>query len=64
MIDTLIEKYRVDERLIFVAGWSNGGMMGYRLACELSDKIAGAALFAPEFSYKKTTKDKCIGEKI
>ena len=32
--------YRIDERRIFATGMSNGGMMSYRLACELADLIA------------------------
>jgi polyhydroxybutyrate depolymerase len=43
LIDKLEEDYAVDPKQIFVTGISNGGMMSYRLACELSDKIAAAA---------------------
>ncbi len=62
MIDILIEKYKVDESRIFVTGWSNGGYMTYRLACELSDKIAGGASFVGLFGQKKSTE--CVGTKI
>ncbi len=62
MIDILIEKYKVDESRIFVTGWSNGGYMTYRLACELSEKIAGAAPFAGFFGQKKSAE--CVGAKI
>lgn len=45
LIKVLIEKYNVDPTKVFVTGWSVGGFMTYRLACELSDAIAGAAPF-------------------
>lgn len=38
--------YNVDPRRIFVLGHSNGGFMAYRLACELSQRIAGIASLA------------------
>jgi len=43
LIEKLEKDYRVDPLRIFVTGISNGGMMSYRLACELSDTIAAAA---------------------
>lgn len=46
-IDALISKLeselRIDSDRIFATGISNGGMMTYRLACELSNRIAGIA---------------------
>jgi polyhydroxybutyrate depolymerase len=36
----------IDQRRIYAAGISNGGMMTQRLACELSDKIAAIASLA------------------
>lgn len=43
LIDRLISEYAVDPARIFVTGMSNGGMMAYRVACELSDLVAAAA---------------------
>lgn len=43
LIDQLVTKYSIDRQRVYVAGMSNGGMMTYRLACDLSDKIAGFA---------------------
>lgn len=43
LIDKLSADYNIDSSKIFVTGMSNGGMMSYRLACELSDRIAGIA---------------------
>ena len=39
----LEQDYSIDSHRIFAAGISNGAMMSYRLACELSDKIAAIA---------------------
>jgi polyhydroxybutyrate depolymerase len=40
-----IEKdYRIDNRRIYAAGMSNGGMMVYRLACEASDIFAAVGI--------------------
>jgi polyhydroxybutyrate depolymerase len=47
LIDTLPTKYNVDTSRIYITGISNGGMMAYRLVCELADKIAAVAVVAP-----------------
>lgn len=39
-------KYAIDDDRIYVTGISNGGMMAYRLACEMSDEIAAIAPIA------------------
>ncbi len=38
-------EYNIDPDRIYVVGSSNGGMMSYRLARELNDRIAGIAAF-------------------
>jgi polyhydroxybutyrate depolymerase len=43
LIDELEKTRAIDPKRIYATGMSNGGMMTYRLACELSDKIAAAA---------------------
>jgi polyhydroxybutyrate depolymerase len=43
MIDTITSQVCVDPKRIFATGFSNGGMLSHRLACELSDKIAAIA---------------------
>lgn len=40
LIDHLTTQLRIDRQRIFVSGFSNGGAMTLRLACELSDQIA------------------------
>jgi len=43
MIDTLDLAYNIDLQRVYSTGMSMGGFMSYRLACELSDRIAAIA---------------------
>ena len=43
MIDKLKSDFNIDEKRVYATGMSNGAQMVYRLACELSDKIAAIA---------------------
>ncbi len=53
LLDDLGTRMAIDERRVFASGHSNGAMMSYRLAAELSDRIAaiapnaGARIFDP-----------------
>jgi len=46
LIDILSTNYSIDPDRIYVAGWSNGGFMAYKLACQLSHRIAAIASVA------------------
>ncbi len=57
LIDKLVAEEGVDPRRVYVAGTSNGGVMSFRLACELSDKIAA---FSPVIGLMpENAKDTC-----
>lgn len=43
LLDELPRLYPVDARRVYATGMSNGAMLCYRLACELSDRIAAIA---------------------
>lgn len=44
LIDELLKKYpKLNPKKVYATGMSNGAMMSYRLACELSNKIAAIA---------------------
>ncbi len=43
LIDTLHHQYSIDLSRVYSTGFSNGGFMSYRLACELGDHIAAIA---------------------
>jgi polyhydroxybutyrate depolymerase len=53
MLDAIEETYCIDPKRIYTAGFSNGGMLSYRLGCEMADKFAaigavsGTLNFAP-----------------
>ncbi len=51
LIEFLSTRYNIDHKRIYATGMSNGGMMSYRLACELSDKIAAVAPVAGSLNY-------------
>lgn len=44
LVDTLKARYAVDERRVFMTGWSAGAFMTYWMACKLSEEVAA---FAP-----------------
>ena len=53
LIAQVRKELNVDGRRIFVTGFSNGAMMSYRLACELSDTISAIAPVAGALNYEK-----------
>ena len=50
IIDTLSREYAIDSRRIYATGFSLGSLMTYRLAAELSDKIAAVAPVAGQMA--------------
>ncbi len=44
LITKLETRYDIDPNRVFVTGHSNGAMLGERLACQLSDKVAAIAV--------------------
>jgi len=43
LIDSMIRDYNIDPERVYITGISNGAIMSYRLACELSQKITAIA---------------------
>ena len=43
LIDNITEELNINPGRVYVTGMSNGAMMSYRLACEISEKIAAIA---------------------
>lgn len=50
LIDTLKSHYNINLDRVYACGLSNGGFQSYRMACELSDKIAAIASVAATMS--------------
>ncbi len=46
LIDRIQADYNINEKRIYATGFSNGGFFSYRLACELSPRIAAVASVA------------------
>ncbi|MFA5137884.1 MAG: PHB depolymerase family esterase [Elusimicrobiota bacterium] len=46
LMDVFVKDFGADRRRLYVAGYSNGGMMAQRAACELSSRVAAAASVA------------------
>lgn len=46
LIEHLSREHRIDQKRIYATGISNGGLMSYRLACELTHQIAAVAAVA------------------
>ncbi|MDP2290071.1 MAG: alpha/beta fold hydrolase [Actinomycetota bacterium] len=44
LIDAIGAEHDIDDARVFAAGHSNGGMLSYRLACELSDRIVAVGV--------------------
>jgi polyhydroxybutyrate depolymerase len=53
IIESAEKNYAIDPNRIFVAGLSNGGMMSFRAAGELSDKVAAMAIVSGAMSGKE-----------
>lgn len=58
LIDEIASSYSIDADRVYAAGHSNGGILAYRLACELSDKIVAVGLQAGSLGV-----DKCAPER-
>ncbi len=43
LVDKLAAEYKINPKKVYVTGHSNGGMLAYRLACEIPHKIAAIA---------------------
>ena len=57
LIDTLQSHYSIDLEKIYSCGFSNGGFMSFKLACQLSNRIA--AIASVEGAISNTTASEC-----
>lgn len=51
LIDTLMAQFNIDTTRIYATGMSNGGFMAFRLACELSHRLAAIAPVAATMNF-------------
>ncbi len=55
LIDTLESRYPIDPAHVYAAGHSNGGILAYRLACQLSDRIVAIGVQSTSLEYTPCT---------
>jgi polyhydroxybutyrate depolymerase len=55
LISAVSAGYRVDPSRVFVAGYSNGGMLAYRVACQLADLVAAVGVQSATLEYSPCT---------
>ncbi|TVZ51397.1 T9SS type A sorting domain-containing protein [Dokdonia sp. Hel_I_53] len=59
LIDKIKEEYSINDKRIYATGFSNGGFFSYRLACELSNRIAAVASVAGSMTRSWITTNQC-----
>lgn len=47
LIDYMVEEYAVNADRVFLTGFHNGGLMAYRLACEIPERFESVAVVGP-----------------
>lgn len=60
LIEELPKQYSVDTRRVYATGMSNGGMMAYRLACEIPDKVAAICSVACSMGVKGPSPSRAV----
>ena len=60
IISNMEKNYLIDLSRVWVIGYSNGGMMAYRLACEIPDQITGIAVGAGAFTVGTCTPSRAV----
>src|SRR5204862_3075654 len=53
VLDDVESAVKVDKKRVYAAGLSNGAMMSYRLASEMSDRVAAIATVAGTIAVEK-----------
>lgn len=60
IIDQVSRQFRIDASRVYATGISNGAMMAYRLACDLSDQISAIAPVAGAMMIERCNPDRPI----
>ncbi|RZS93807.1 T9SS type A sorting domain-containing protein [Aquimarina brevivitae] len=59
LIDKISSEYTINQKRIYATGFSNGGYFSYRLACELSPRIAAIASVAGSMTARWIDNGQC-----
>jgi len=57
LIDFLLKNHKINPQYVFVAGYYDGGMLAYKLAANLPDKIAAVGAVGATIGYQKGAND-------
>ncbi len=60
LIDAVAQSFPIDSKRVYAVGHSNGGIMAFRLACELSDKIAAIGPVAASLEIPSCSPDRPV----
>jgi polyhydroxybutyrate depolymerase len=60
IISNMEKNYLIDLSRVWVIGFSNGGMMAYRLACEIPNQITGIAVGSGAFTARSCTPSRAV----
>ncbi len=60
LLSTLVEQYAIDTNRVYATGFSNGALMAYKLACELSTQITAIAPVASSMSTANCTPERPV----
>jgi len=60
IISNMERNYLIDLSRVWAVGFSNGGMMAYRLACEIPDQITGIAVGSGAFTVGACTPSRAV----
>ena len=64
LLDDLAQEVNVDRRRVYATGMSNGGMMCYRLAAELSSRIAAIAPVSGTLAVERAVAPRCARDAL
>ena len=62
LINKIQEDFNINEKRIYATGFSNGGYFSYKLACELSSRIAAIASVAGSMTSRWIDRNECQPE--
>jgi len=60
LLDRLESRFNIDRKRVYATGVSNGGMLAYRLACEIPERFAAIAPVAATLAVERCNPDELI----
>ena len=57
LIDHMLQDFNIDPKMVFVGGYFDGGMMAYKLAAALPEKISAVGVVGASIGYQKAANE-------